>query len=98
MQGRDEVVVFFARLVVCGGALLQHARQTLNVQKIAFRQIEQNLRHGQQIAPVAISQGQHGVTRLGRQRQGPIHQGGGAIQQLIQRRVVQTLQHINLAP
>ncbi len=97
MQGGNEVVVFLARLVVGGGALLQHARQRLNVQQFAFRQVEQHLRHGQQIAAVAVGQGQHGLTRFRRQRQGAVHQRRSPIQQLIQRRVIQTLQHIDLA-
>ncbi|MNR37144.1 hypothetical protein D3C85_1551370 [compost metagenome] len=96
MQRGYEVIVLFSTLVVSWRALLQHARQGLNVQRLPFRQIEQDLGHGQQVAPVAIGQGQHGLTRLGRQRQGSLHQGRRPIQQLIQRRVVQTLQHIDL--
>ncbi len=38
------------------------------------------------------------MARLGRQRQGPLHQSRRPVQQLIQRRIVQTLQHIDLAP
>ncbi|MNE20275.1 hypothetical protein D3C80_1133850 [compost metagenome] len=89
--------MLLARLVVGRGALLQNAGQGLNVQGLALRQIEQHLRHGQQITPVAVGQGEHGLARFGRQRQRPLHQGRRPIQQLIQRRVVQTLQHIDLA-
>ena len=89
--------MLFSRLVVSGRPLLKHPRQRLNVQQVAFGKIEQHLRHGQQITPIAVGQGQHGVARLGRQRQGPLHQGRCSVQQLIQRGIVQTLQHIDLA-
>ncbi len=98
MQGRDEVVVLFPRLVVGGGAFLKHARQRLHVQRFDVLQVEQHLGHGQQIAAVAIRQRQHGLTRLGRQRQELAHQRLGPIEQQVQRSVVQPLQHIDLRP
>ena len=77
---------------------MQHPRQALDIQGFAGGQVEQDLGHGQQIAAVAVGQGQHGLTRLGRERQGPLHMGLGPRQQLIQGRIVQPLQHIDLGP
>ena len=90
--------MLFPALVIGGGAALQDRRQPLYVQHLAFRQVEQHLRHGQQIAPVAVGEGQHGLARFRRQRQASFHMGLGAAQQLIQRRIVQPLQHIDLRP
>ncbi len=96
MQGRDEVVMLLTRLVVGRSALLQDARQPLNIERLNLAQVEQDLGHGQQVAAVAIGQSQHGLARLGRQRQGLFHQGLGPVQQQVERGVVEALQHIDL--
>jgi hypothetical protein len=97
MQGRNEVVVLLAVLVVGGAAFLQHLAQLLGRQELGGSDVEQGLRQRQQVAAVAV--GERGQRRagLGLQRQVPPLEGLGFFQEGFERHVVQALQHEDLA-
>ena len=98
MQRGYEVVVLFSRLVVSRRTLLQNAGEGLDVQRLDAVEAEQHLRHGQQVAAVAVGQRGQRLPRLRRQRQGLALLRLGPNQQLIQRRVIEPLQHEHLRP
>jgi hypothetical protein len=96
MQGRDEVVVFLAVLVVGRRALLQDLAQGLGVERRGRANVEQGLGKRQQVASVAVGQGHQGVARLRLQRQGLALKGLGLGEQAQQGVVVQPLEHEDL--
>ena len=97
MQGRYDVVVLFAVLVVGGAAPLQHHGEACRVQGLGATNGEQRLRQGQHIAAIAVRHGEQRLARGGRNRKGMALEGFGPGEQRLQRRVVEPLQHIDLA-
>ena len=98
MQGGDEVVVLFPVLVVGRRAALQNTGEGLGIEGLVFGDGEQGFGQGKHIAPVAVGHSDQRFARGERQRQRAAFVGLGPFKQGFERLVIQSLQHVDLAP
>ena len=100
VQGRDEVVVLLAGLVVQGSPGGDDTAQPFNVKWFRAACVlggEDLLNHAQQVAAVAVGHGQQGGAGILSQGEAATRQGLGARQQLGQGGLVQAAQDHDLA-
>jgi hypothetical protein len=87
----------FMRLVVERRPLLHRLCQPGRIEGLLRREAKQLFGHVEQIAAIAIGHGAHCSPRRVIKRQALVHGGLGALQQLLHGRVIQAIQHEDLA-